>query len=316
MLDDLLPLPMDMPEMAPPTIPRMNRPASITKPEIAPTLPTMVVVDANLLQIDDRFGLDAAALTVRYTQEIADARTRLEQATPQTLYPSVLSAGDDRYTAFNGIPVVLAALELARASNTAVLVTVLLHEAVDGDALLHDVFENPRGKSLFEKARYIAGCEAKYGTRRAWMRAEGIAPEKWEPRFSKIAKIGRLDKRLLAAIDPHTIANAEVACRIVDACADPATRRIVLDMTEAAAATTTSPLNAGPLFKRIDAVLHPRSPAFASGGWSSGVRELRGADGSVVATLTRDGPSWSIAGSDVAGVNRALLRSAFDAFTT
>ncbi|MDY7524598.1 hypothetical protein [Sphingomonas sp. 10B4] len=318
MLDDLPSLPMDLPEVLSSATPRKaRRPTDAAPgPGTAQMSPMMIVVDATTLSIDDRFGLDIDALSARYADQIADARVRLINGGPQTMHPSLLRTEDDRYTAFSGMPVVIAAIELARASNTVVTVHAILHEAIDGEALLRDVFENPRGKSLFEKARYIAGCEAKYGSRRAWMRAEGIPPEKWEPRFSKIAKISKLDKRLLARIEPHTISNAEVTSRIVDACNDAVTRRIVIEITEAAAATAKGPLNAALLFKRIDAVLRPTVPAFVTGGWENGTSELRSADGTVVATLTRHDEGWSIAGTDVIGISRAMLSSAFDALKT
>ncbi|MEA1085062.1 hypothetical protein SFC76_12400 [Sphingomonas sp. CD22] len=318
MLDDLPSLPMDLPEVSSPAMPRKaRRPTDVAPgPDTAQISPTMIMVDATTLSIDDRFGLDIDALSARYADQIADARARLINARPQIMHPLVLRTEDDRYTAFSGMPVVIAAIELARASNAAVTVNTILHEAIDGEALLRDVFENPRGKSLFEKARYIAGCEAKYGTRRAWMRAEGIAQEKWEPRFSKIAKIAKLDKRVLARIDPHTISNAEIASRIVDACNDAVTRRIVIEITEAAAATAKGPLNAALLFKRIDAVLRPTVTAFATGSWENGICELRGADGTVVATLTRHDEGWSISGADLVGISRAMLNTAFDALKT
>lgn len=319
MFDDLPPLPMHMPEMAPPTshtFPKRPVTAKAVQSDVTPALPQMVTVDATDLTIDDRFGLDTDALAIRYAGAIAEARARLTNATAQTLYPSVLRSGHGRFVAYTGIPIVIAAIETARVSNATVMVTVVVHDAIDGEALLRDIFEKARPRSLFEKARYIAGCEAKYGNRRAWMHAEGINAPKWEPRFSKIAKLSKLDKRLLDAIDPHTISNAEVAGRIVDACSDPVKRRVVIDMVRAAAAATTGPLNAGPLFKRIDAAFNPTPPPFAVSDWADGARDLLGPEGAVIATLTRDSDGWSITGVDLAVMTRNLLGSALDALKT
>lgn len=304
-------LPMDLPVMlSPPAI--AEAPKARSQPA-EPSATTLIAVDANTLVIDDRFGLDAAALSIRYAAEIADARERLASEQQQTAYPSVLALGDGRYAAFTAIPTVIAALDLARASNTAVMVSVILCPKLDGAALLGEMFAKVRERSLFEKARYIAGCEARYGTRRAWMRAEGIPHETWEPRISKIAKIGKLNEWLLSKIDPHSISNAEIASRIVDAWRDPVTRRIISDLTNEAAARTTGPVKAGPLFKRIDAVLHPSGAALSLGAWSDGKRDLLAADGACIARLRRDDTGWSIGGSDIGSLTRATLMAALTA---
>lgn len=303
-------LPMDLPVMASPGR-SGDAPEGRSRPVQAE--PTLITVDATALLIDDRFGLDMAALAMRYAAEIAVARERLANEQQQTAYPSVLASGKGRYTAFSAIPIVIASLDLARASNTPIRVSVLLCPALDGAALLGEMFAKVRDKSLFEKARYIAGCEAKYGTRRAWMRAEGIPHEIWEPRISKIAKIGRLDAWLLSKIDPHSISNAEVASRIVDAWRDPAKRRIITDLTEEAASAAKGPVKAGPLFRRIDAALHPTGAALIAAPWFEGQRNLLAADGTCVARLKRDDTGWSIGGSDIAALTRATLAAALTA---
>lgn len=311
MLTDVATLPMDLPVMAAPAS-RETTAIEHQSPS-AETTTSLVVVGAASIAIDDRFGLDISALSARYADEVADGRSRLASGQQQTAYPSVLTTEGGIYTAFTAIPIVIAALDLARASNTPVSVTVMLCQAVDGEALLREMFAKARERSLFEKARYIAGCEAKYGTRRAWMRAEGISATQWEPRFSKIAKIGKLDDWLLSKIDPHSISNAEVASRIVDAWGDPAKRRIIIDVTDAAAAAATGPINAGPLFKRIDAALHPTDPPFTVGAWSDGQRDLLGADGTCIARLKRDDEGWSIGGKEIGSLTRATLTAALNA---
>jgi len=304
-------LPMDLPIMPSPTI-AVAVPKVRSQP-VEPGATTLILVDAAALVIDDRFGLDVPALSTRYAAEIADARERLANEQQQTAYPSVLASSDGRYTAFTAIPTVIAALDLARASNTPVMVSVILCAKLDGAALLGEMFAKVRDKSLFEKARYIAGCEAKYGTRRAWMRAEGIPHEIWEPRISKIAKIGKLDEWLLSRIDPHSISNAEIASRIVDAWRDAAKRRIITDLIEEAAAAAKGPVKAGPLFKRIDAALHPTGAALTAAAWLNGQRDLLAADGTCMVRLKRGDTGWSIGGSDIAALTRATLAAALSA---
>lgn len=313
-------LPMDLPEIPQPASAtvtarsrRLEAVAANSKPPITSDT-TMVLVDAAQILIDDRFGIDVAVLAKRYAAQIAEARQRLTAGEPQMAYPFVLRADDDRYIAFTEIPTAIAAMEMAGGlPGTNVMVTVIIRDAVDGEAMLASVFERQRNKSLYEKACYIAGCETKYRSRRAWMRAEGISAEKWEPRFSKVAKIGKLDRRLLAKIDPHTISNADIAGRIVDFWTDPDKRRIVMDMTEAAAVAADGLVNAGPLFKRIDAALGTTRPAFVPGVWDDGTRDLRDTEGALIATLKRDGAGWSITGGDLSGLTRSALSSAFDA---
>jgi hypothetical protein len=309
-LDRLPVLPMDLPLMLAPNN-ASDRP--VAQPSLIQGSPRLILIDAATLSVDDRFGLDTEVLAARYAVEVANARERLVNEQPQMAYPSVLSVGDGRYVASTAIPTVIAAIEVARASNMPTMISVLLCQTLDGAALLDEMFARTRAKSLFEKARYIAGCEAKYGTRRAWMRAEGIAPEIWEPRFSKIAKIAKLDDWLLAKINPHSISNAEVACRIVDAWRDPTKRRIITDMTNSATAAATGPIKGGPLFKGIDAALHPATASLSAGDWSEGTRELLAADGTCIARLARDKSGWSISGSDIASLTRATLSAALTA---
>jgi hypothetical protein len=308
-VDHLPVLPMDLPVMLSPTSATVR---PVPAPSPVENSPRMILIDAADLTIDDRFGLDTESLAARYAAEVADARERLASGQPQVAYPAVVASGDGRYIAYTAIPVAIAALDLARASNTAIMVSVLVCRSVDGKALLDEMFAKPRGRSLFEKARYIIGCESKYGTRRAWMRAEGIMPEVWEPRFSKIAKIAKLDDWLLSRIDPHSISNAEVASRIVDAWRDPAKRRIITDLTTKAIALAKGPIKAGPLFKRIDAALHPVEARVTASAWSQGACDLLATDGTCIAKLTRDETGWSIGGSDLASLDRATLTAALD----
>lgn len=86
-----------------------------------------------------------------------------------------------------------------------------------------------------------------------------------------------------------------------------------MDMTEAAAIAADGLVNAGPLFKQIDAALCTTRPAFVSSLWDDGTRDLRDTDGALIATLKRDGDGWSITGSDLASLTRSALTSAFDA---
>lgn len=311
MQEQLPVLPMDLPVMLSPT--KAAEASRIRSQPVEPGATSLIVVDATTLVIDARFGLDAAALSARYNAEIAYARERQANDQPQTAYPSVLALADGRYTAFTAIPTVIATLELARASNTPIMVSVILCPKFDGAALLSDMFGKTRQKSLFEKARYFAGCEAKYGTRRAWMRAEGIPHQTWEPRISKIAKIGKLHGWLLSKIDPHSICNAELASRIVDAWRDPTVRRIITDLTNEAAAKTTGSVKAGSLFKRIDAALHPTGAAVTAGAWSDGTRDLLAADGTCIARVRRDSTGWSIGGGDIGSLTRATLTAALTA---
>lgn len=313
-------LPMDLPETprsATAAVKTRSRRVAAVVANSRPPITSdaaMVLVDATQILIDDRFGMDVAGLAKRYAAPIADARQRLKAGEAQMAYPFVLRADDGHYIAFTEIPTVIAAMELAGSSPTTnVTVAVIIREAVDGEAMLASMFEKQRPKSLYEKACYIVGCEAKYRNRRAWMRAEGISAEKWEPRFSKVVKIGKLDRRLLAKIDPHTISNANIAGHIVDAWADPDKRRIIMEMTEAAAISADGLVNAGPLFKRIDAALGTKRPAFVHSVWDDGTRDLRVTDGTLIATLKRGGDVWSITGSDLASLTRSALTSAFDA---
>ena len=309
-LDQLPILPMDLPVMLAPTS-AADKP--VTQPSPVHSSPRLILIDAATLIVDDRFGLDTEALAARYAAEVANARERLVNEQPQMAYPSVLTVGDGRYAASTAIPTVIAAIEVARVSNMPIMISVLLCQTLDGAALLDEMFARTRAKSLFEKARYIAGCEAKYGTRRAWMRAEGIAPQIWEPRFSKIAKIAKIDDWLLAKIDPHSISNAEVASRIVDAWREPAKRRIITDIANSATAAATGPIKAGPLLKRIDAALHPATALLSVGAWSEGTRELLATDGTCIAKLARDKFGWSISGSDIASLTRTTLSAALTA---
>ena len=291
---------------------RRDGDAATSKPSFASDT-TMVLVDSTKLLIDDRFGMDVTAIAKRYAAPIAEARRRFAAKEPQTAYPFVLHV-DDRYVAFTEIPTVIAAMETAASSSTTnCMLTVIIRGAVDGEAMLASIFEKQRPKSLYEKACYISGCENKYRSRRAWMRAEGISAEKWEPRFSKVAKIGKLDRRLLAKVDPHTISNADIAGRIVDAWADPDKRRIIMDMTEATAVAADGLINAGPLFRKIDAALGATAPAFVPTVWDDGTRELRDTKGALIATLKRDGDTWSIAGENLTALTRSALTHALDA---
>ena len=319
--DSSLPLlPMDLPDLSRPASAitsartrRRDADAATSKASVASDT-AMVLVDATKLLIDDRFGMDVMAIAKRYAAPIAEARRRFAAQEPQTAYPFVLRMADDHYVAFTEIPTVIAAMETAASSSTTnCMLTVIIREAVDGEAMLASIFEKQRPKSLYEKASYISGCENKYRSRRAWMRAEGISAEKWEPRFSKVAKIGKLDRRLLAKVDPHTISNANIAGRIVDAWADPDKRRIIMDMTEATAVATDGLINAGPLFRKIDAALGATAPAFVSTVWDDGTRELRDTKGALIATLKRDGDTWSIAGGDLTALTRSALTHALDA---
>ena len=109
-----------------------------------------------------------------------------------------------------------------------------------------------------------------------------------------------------------TISNAEVASRIVDAWRDPAKRRIITDLTTKAIALAKGPIKAGPLFKRIDAALHPVEARVTASAWSQGACDLLATDGTCIAKLTRDETGWSIGGSDLASLDRATLTAALD----
>ncbi len=313
-------LPLDLPEIAapvalapPPPRRSMRRPRSGKDHRAEGTGVTLV--DASTLVIDERFGLDEAELAARYAQEVAEARARLAAGRQQNACPVVMHGGNGTYRALTALPAVIAAREVAVLSATPVMVQVIVWDAIDGEVLVREMFGRARPASLFQQARYIAGCEALYGSRREWMRAEGIDTKTWEPRFSKIAKVGRLDPLILDEVDPHSITNAEVAGRIVDAWDDPDKQQLILVMVEATAAAASGPVKAGPLFKRIDAALHPTAPAVTPGAWTDGVRELVAADGTPLARLTREGSVWSIAGGDLKALTPALLRTALQALS-
>ncbi len=315
-------LPMDLPELATPSSPsrtagRRGAPRTAPAPAASSTDVQMIVVEACHLTIDERFGMDVVALTKRYAPQVAEARERISSATGQSTYPHVIRLDDGRYAAVTELPIALAAIELANDPTTlGPLLTVVLLDKVDGEALLSTVFCKQQARSLWEKARYIAACETRYRTRREWMRAESISTGKWEPRLSKIAKVGKLDKSLLALVDPHTISNADVAGRIVDAWDDFAKRATIMAMTETAAVSSGGVANAGSLFKRIDAALSDTKPDFVAGEWVEGARDLRRADGAVVATIKRDSTGWSIAGTDLTAITRSALSSALEALTS
>ncbi len=314
-------LPMDLPEMPAPVVaPPVARRAPRARPRGVADQPSaqgvgVTLVEASTLAIDGRFGLDLADLAALHAAEIAEATTRLTANRPQAACPIVVRSEDGGYRALTALPIVIAALNIAALSPTPVMVQVIVWDAIDGELLVREMFTRARPATLFQQARYIAGCEALYGSRRAWMRSEGIDPKGWEPRFSKIAKIGRLDAWLLDEIDPHTISNAKVAGRIVDAWSDPEKRRIIVAMVEASTAASRGPVKAGPLFKRIDAALHPATPRFTAGAWVNGSRELVDADGTCLARLTRQGTDWSMTGGDIAVLTPALLASALQALT-
>lgn len=320
-IDPSLPsLPLNLPEIGTPASPVTSTPkrrpaATSAVKAVAGRHPSMVVVDAAHLSIDERFGMDASALANRYAEAIAAANQRLLNGSAQVAFPCVLQGEAGGYTAFTEIPLVIAAIAMANSSTSSnVTIAVIVRDAVDGEALLASVFEKQRNKSLYEKARYIAGCEQKYRNRRAWMRAEGISAEKWEPRFSKVAKIGKLDHWLLAKIDPHTISNADVAGRIVDAWTETDKRQVIKDITLAAASTTDRPINAGPLFKEIDAALGTKREPLLTSEWCEGACDLRNDKGTLVATLKRSDDGWSIYGEDLSILTRSMLATAYAAF--
>ncbi len=311
-------LPLDLPEMAAPVAlapppPRRGARVPRSGKDHRDESAGVTLVDASTLVIDERFGLDDADLAARYAQEVAEAKARLAAGRQQSACPVVTRGGNEMYRALTVLPVVIAAREVAVLSATPVMVQVIVWDAIDGEVLVREMFGRARPASLFQQARYIAGCEALYGSRREWMRAEGIDTKTWEPRFSKIAKVGRLDPLILDEVDPHSITNAEVAGRIVDAWDDPDKQQLILVMVETTAAAASGLVKAGPLFKRIDAALHPVGPAFTLGAWTDGVRELVAKDGVCLARLSREGSVWSIVGGDIAALTPALLKAAVQA---
>lgn len=320
-IDPSLPsLPLNLPEIGTPASPVTSTPkrrpaATSAVKAVAGRHPSMVVVDAAHLSIDERFGMDASALANRYAEAIAAANQRLLNGSAQVAFPCVLQGEAGGYTAFTEIPLVIAAIAMANGSTSSnVTIAVIVRDAVDGEALLASVFEKQRHKSLYEKARYIAGCEEKYRSRRAWMRAEGISAKKWEPRFSKVVKVGQLDPWLLARIDPHTISNADVAGRIVDAWSQTAKCQFIKDMTLAATSAANGPINAGPLFKQIDAALRTKREPLLTSGWCDGTCDLRNDKGALIAILKRSDDGWSIYGEDLSILTRSVLATAYAAF--
>ncbi len=263
-------------------------------------------VPISLISIDRRFGLDDDELILRYAATINSEAERIVAGVAPSSHPSVTAAEDGTYLAFSELPTILAAKQVA-ASGAEVIVTVIVSATVPCATLLSAIFDKPLGHSLFEQARYIQGCDREYGSRRAWMQAEGIDPQKWETRFSKVGKINKLDQALLAAIDPHKISSAKDAGKLVDLYADRATRKIAEAVVARALAEGGQRLNASRLFKSIIAASAGASAAPAIRAAKDGSAELTNGFGDVIASLSRRDGRWSIEAWDAAAMTPAIF---------
>lgn len=287
-------LPLGIPAASPPAIAYK----SASKPVAGPSCtsvsqPVMRAVPVSRIAIDRRFGLNDDEVAMRHATRIASEAERIVAGVAQSNHPSVTAGEDGTYLAFSELPTILAARQVA-ASGADVKVTVIVSSAISGATLLSAIFDKPLGHSLFEQARFIQGSEREYGSRRAWMRAEGIDPQKWETRFSKVGKINQLDNVLLAAIDPHRITSARDAGEIVDIYAKRATRKIAESVLARAVAEGGERLNASRLFKSMIAAAagSPAAPVIRAA--EDGSAELIDAAGDVIASVSRHGERWSI----------------------
>lgn len=275
-------------------------------PAVSDNHTVLQVVPIGRIAIDPRFGLEETELARRYAAAVSAEVERIEAEIAQPRFPSVTVSEDGQYLAFSDLPTIFAARQVA-GSEADVAVTVIVCATVASTALLTTMFAKPLGHSLFEQARYIQGCERHFGSRRAWMRADGIDPQKWETRFSKVGKINQLDEALLGAIDPHTITSTKDAGRIVDLYADRTTRRSAEAVIASAQAKGGQPLNASRLFKAIIAAAGGMPPAPSLRLAEDGSAVLIDAAGKVLGNLSRDGDRWSLGDWDADTLTPAMV---------
>ncbi|WP_311270961.1 hypothetical protein [Sphingobium sp. WCS2017Hpa-17] len=300
-------LPLDLPMFEPDTPPN-NEEGAEPPPVMDPQQPGIAIsVDATVLTIDERFSMSFDELSTCHAEAAAAARSDLYLGRPQSAFPIVTASADGRYSVLTELPLILAALALARDEAEPVTLMVIVVAEPPGPALLNAMLNGPCTPSLYEQSCYIRGCTAKYGGRRAWMCAEQIDLKRWEGRFSKIAKIGELDPGLLERIDPFSISNAEIAGRIVDIWSDPQQRAVAQEVVAQEARATNARLKAPALFKKIVRAVDGVGTSFAISPWRNGACEMRSLDGSLIATARADHSGWTITGGDASTLSRAAI---------